>query len=99
MVTSKYRSSNMIILSILEAIFRAEQGHYLTKKGIVKSHLLKRCKLKASTAEKYLTKMEQAGYIISSKEPWGEREIIIYNLTEKGKERYRWFMQINAELE
>lgn len=43
--------------------------------------------------------MEQAGYIISSKEPWGEREIIIYNLTEKGKERYRWFMQINAELE
>lgn len=99
MVNPKYRSTNVIILSILETILRADRGHYLTKKGIIKSHLIKACNLKVSTAEKYLSKMEEAGYIESQIEPWGERQITIYQITAKGKERYEWFSQINSELE
>ena len=99
MVNPKYRSTNVIILSILEAILRADKDHYLVKTGIVKSHLIKFCNLKASTADKYFSKMEEAGYIIASQEAWGERTITIYTITKKGEERYQWFVQINSELE
>lgn len=99
MPTSKYRSTNMIIQKILEGILRADIDHILLKKGIIKSHLIKYCSLKASTAEKYLTKMEKACYIISHEEPWGERKITIIQITDKGKERYKWFVMLNMELE
>ncbi len=99
MVKSKYRSTNMIIQQILEGILRTENESFLLKKGIIKSHLIKYCALKSTTAEKYLDKMETAGYILSHKEPWGERTIIIYETTSKGRERYQWFMKINSEME
>ena len=43
--------------------------------------------------------MEKAGYIRSYKEPWGDRERIIYELLPLGRERYEWFVKINSELE
>ncbi len=42
--------------------------------------------------------MEKAGYIISHEESWGERKINIYEITQKGRERYEWFVKINTEL-
>ncbi|QEE17953.1 hypothetical protein DSAG12_03791 [Promethearchaeum syntrophicum] len=99
MAPSKYRSTNMIIQKILEGILRADINHTLIKKGIIKSHLIKYCALKASTAEKYLLKMINAGYIISHDESWGERKISIVEITNKGKERYKWFVMLNLELE
>ncbi len=99
MGAKKYRSANMIILNILEEILRADQNNMLIENGIVKSQLVKKCGLKPATAEKYLIKMEKAEYITVSKEAWGEREINIYKITKKGKERYEWFVKINMELE
>jgi len=43
--------------------------------------------------------MENAGYVTSHAETWGERAIIIYEIISKGKERYEWFVKINTELE
>ena len=94
-----YRTSNMIIQNILEGLLRKKKANPYEEKGIKKSNLIKYCKLKTSTAEKYLTKMESAGYIKSHEESWGERTIIIYNITELGKERYEWFVKINTELD
>ena len=95
MGSKQYRSSNMIIQNILEAILRADNK----EGGIIKSHLIKLCSLKTSTAEKYLVKMESANYIKSHIEPWGERTRIIYNIQSLGRERYEWFIKINSELE
>ncbi len=99
MVTTKYRTTNMIIQTILEGILRAHKIHPNQREGIVKSQLIKYCNLKTSIAEKYLMKMEQAGYITAHEEFWGERKITIYQITPKGHERYQWFVKINAELE
>ncbi|MHA1689609.1 MAG: winged helix-turn-helix domain-containing protein [Promethearchaeota archaeon] len=99
MISKKsYRSSNMIILNILETLLRKKANPY-DRQGIVKSNLIKKCKLKTTTAEKYLKKMEEAGYISSHEEAWGDRTIILYKITELGKERYEWFVKINLELE
>lgn len=65
----------------------------------MKSHLIRECGLKASTAEKYLTKLEEAGYIESVEESWGDRSRIRYRVLPLGVERYSWFMRINSELE
>lgn len=90
----------MIIQTILEGILRGhKQNTPYQRKGIVKSQLIKYCNLKTSIAEKYLTKMENAGYITTHEEFWGERKIIIYQITPKGHERYQWFIMINTELE
>lgn len=100
MNNSKYRSANLILQSILEAIIKSEDtdsNHF--KKGILKSHLIQQVHLKSTTADKYLTKMQQAGYINAQQDSWGERDIIVYDITEKGRERYKWFVQINTELE
>ncbi|MFW9997464.1 MAG: transcriptional regulator [Candidatus Odinarchaeota archaeon] len=96
---TKYRSANIIIQTILEGILRVSYKKDYFHQGIVKSHLVQYCGLKTETAEKYLSKMEKAGYIESQIDHWGEKEIIIYNITSKGKERYEWFVKINAELE
>ena len=98
MPTTQYRSTNIIIQTILEGILRAFKDMRNPRKGIIKSHLIEYCALKTSTAEKYLNRMEEAGYILSYKEPWGERERIIYKITQTGRERYEWFVKINTEL-
>ena len=95
---TQYRSTNIIIQTILEGILRTDRNKPNQRKGIIKSHLIKYCALKTSTAEKYLSKMEKADYIISHEEPWGERIIIVFEITEKGRERYDWFVKINTEL-
>ena len=97
---NKYRSANLILQSILEVIIKAEDTdseHF--RKGILKSHLIQQVHLKSTTADKYLSKMEQANYITAQNDTWGERDIIVYAITEKGRERYKWFVQINTELE
>ena len=38
-------------------------------------------------------------YIHSKEEAWGERKKIVYNTTPIGRERYQWFVKINAEIE
>ena len=96
--SSEYRNANMIIQSILEAILRSEKHHSTNSDGILKSHLIKKCGLKVKTAEKYLSKMENAGYIESKISYWGERKIILFTITQKGKLRYSWFVAINTEL-
>lgn len=68
------------------------------EEGIVKTHLIQTCGLKASTTEKYLAKLEEAGYVESYEEEWGERTRIRYRILPLGVERYSWFMRINAEL-
>ena len=95
MGSNKYRSSNVIIQNILERILRAETKN----EGVIKSHLIEYCGLKSATADKYLTKMEEAGYIKSHEEPWGERSRIFYKILPLGRERYEWFVKINSELE
>ncbi len=99
MATTEYRSTNIIIQSILETLLKADQENSYVKRGVLKTHLVKICRLKQVTAEKYLDKIEKAGYITSHQESWGARTIIIYAITPKGKERYEWFVKINAELE
>ena len=99
MSPSKYRSTNLIIQTILEGIIRADKNHTLIKEGIVKSHLIQYCGLKSVTAEKYFNKMIKAEYIEMIKEPWGDREVTKVFITPKGEQRYKWFVQINAELE
>jgi predicted transcriptional regulator len=99
MVKTEYRSTNLIIQSILETLLHTDSENEYLKKGAIKSHVVKRCGLKVQTAEKYIEKMEKAGYIITHTESWGERTINIIEITPKGKERYEWFVKINAELE
>lgn len=96
--STQYRSTNIIIQTILEGILRALKDKHDPRKGIIKSHLINYSELKTSTAEKYFKKMEGAGYISSHQEPWGERVRIIYEITPKGRERYEWFVKINTEL-
>jgi predicted transcriptional regulator len=79
---------------MLERIIR----HDPREGGIVKTHLIQECGLKAATAEKYLQKLEEAGYIQSYEEVWGERTRIRYRALPLGVERYSWFLRINAEL-
>jgi DNA-binding PadR family transcriptional regulator len=54
--------------------------------------------LKATSAEKYLEMMKVAGYIEERRSDWGAREIIVYEITPLGRERYDWFRKINDEL-
>lgn len=42
--------------------------------------------------------LKEAGYIAEKREKWGERTVIIYELTSLGRERYDWFKKINEEL-
>jgi predicted transcriptional regulator len=98
-MVKEYRSTNMIIQSILETLIHTDPDHPYLKSGKIKSHVVKSCGLKVITAEKYLEKMEKAGYIITRNESWGERTITILDITPKGRERYTWFVKINTELE
>lgn len=100
MAKTQYRSTNVIICTLLEGILRSTKigEKAYQREGIIKSHLVKYGNLKTATAEKYLEKMINAGYVKSYEEPWGERKRIIFTITSKGKERYQWFVKINTEL-
>lgn len=50
-------------------------------------------------AEKYLNSLENANYIQRKEDTWGKRTVIYYDITEKGIERYKWFSEIDVELE
>ena len=88
----------MIIQIILEGLLRVNKNTE-KQRGIVKSQLIRYSALKTATAEKYLSKMEKAEYIRSREEWWGERKITVYEITQKGQERYQWFVKINTEME
>ena len=94
---SKYRTTNIIIQTILEGILRTDRNKPNQRQGIIKSHLIKYSSLKTATAEKYLLKMEKAGYITSHEESWGERKIKVYKITPIGK-RKRKSCLINQNL-
>ncbi|RLG12818.1 hypothetical protein DRN69_06395 [Candidatus Pacearchaeota archaeon] len=96
---TKYRQSIKIIQEILEIIIRAEQDEDNKLKGILKSNIIRLCALKTTTAEKYLQMLEKAEYIYTEEVNWGERKLIVYRSTNLGKERYKWFLKINVELE
>lgn len=99
MSQTSYRSANMIILSILELTIKSNRRKDQGTDGVLKTHIIKTCNLKSSTADKYLSKMEKAKYIESFTDYWGERELIKYRITSIGMERYSWFVKLNAELE
>jgi predicted transcriptional regulator len=91
---NNYRTSNLIIQNLLEILMNDQ-----SEEGVVKSHLIEYCGLKTSTGDKYLAKMESAGYIFLVEEKWGkERTRMRYKLTKLGKTRYEWFVKINSEL-
>jgi predicted transcriptional regulator len=90
---AKYRPAIKIVLKLLECISKNQsEGRAL------KTHVIQCANLKTSSAEKYLDMMKLAGYIEEKRADWGEREIIVYELTSLGRERYDWFRLINNEL-
>ena len=93
-----YRTSNKIVEVILDSILREKSKNPYENKGIKKAHLMKYCKLKASTAEKYFKSLEKAGYIKIFEEMRGKRKIIYLDITDLGRKRYQWFNKINSEL-
>ncbi|HMF34173.1 MAG TPA: winged helix-turn-helix domain-containing protein [Candidatus Lokiarchaeia archaeon] len=90
--TAGHRGTMEIVQSILECVLRARPDPAL------KSHIIQYANLKSSMADKYLTSLEAAGYIIKNEAQWGERTIYQYEITEKGIERYKLFLEINAEI-
>ncbi|MHC1688306.1 MAG: winged helix-turn-helix domain-containing protein [Methanothrix sp.] len=89
----KYRPATKIVLKILECISKSQ-----AKGRALKTHVIQCANLKTTSAEKYITMLKEAGYIDEKRENWGEREIIVYELTPLGRERYNWFRKINDEL-
>ena len=77
---------------------RSEKRDSRDYEGIKKTHIIKKCGLKSKTADKYLSKLENAGYIESKISYWGERGLILYQITSKGRLRYSWFVELNTEL-
>ena len=90
---ARYRPAIKIVLKILECITRNQ-----AKGRALKTHVIQCANLKTTTAEKYIEMLKEAGYISEKKDMWGERSVIIYEMTTLGKERYEWFMKINSEL-
>jgi predicted transcriptional regulator len=90
---AKYRPAIKIVLKLLECISKNQ-----SKGRALKTHVLQCANLKATTAEKYLEMMKVAGYIEERRSDWGAREIIVYEMTPLGRERYDWFRKINDEL-
>jgi predicted transcriptional regulator len=90
---ARYRPAIKIVLKILECITKNQ-----AKGRALKTHVIQCANLKTTTAERYIEMLKDAGYISEKKEMWGERSVIIYEMTPLGKERYEWFMKINSEL-
>lgn len=90
---ARYRPAIKIVLKILECIaINQSRGRAL------KTHIIQCANLKATSAERYIEMLKDAGYILENKESWGERVVIVYELTALGVERYNWFRTINKEL-
>lgn len=90
---ARYRPAIKIVLRILECIERDQ-----SKGRALKTHVIQCANLKTTSAEKYFDMLKEAGYVEEKREAWGERIVIIYELTPLGKERYDWFRRINSEL-
>jgi predicted transcriptional regulator len=90
---AKYRPATKIVLKLLECISKNQ-----SKGRALKTHVIQCANLKTTSAEKYLDMMKLAGYIEEKRVDWGDREIIVYELTSLGRERYDWFRMINNEL-
>ncbi len=90
---ARYRPAIKIVLKILECITKNQ-----AKGRALKTHVIQCANLKTTTAERYIEMLKDAGYISEEKGMWGERSVIIYEMTPLGKERYEWFMKINSEL-
>jgi predicted transcriptional regulator len=90
--TAGHRGTIEIVQSILECVLRAKPHPAL------KSHIIQYANLKSSMADKYLTSLENAGYLSKIENQWGERTIYQYEITDKGLERYKLFLEINAEI-
>jgi predicted transcriptional regulator len=90
---TKYRPAVKILLRVLECISRGQ-----AKGRALKTHVVQCANLKTTSADKYIEMLLDAGYISEKKESWGERTIIIYEITSLGRERYEWFKKINDEL-
>jgi predicted transcriptional regulator len=93
MDVAKYRPAIKIVLKLLECISKSQ-----SKGRALKTHVLQCANLKTTSAEKYLEMMKVAGYIEEKRSEWGAREIITYELTSLGRERFEWFRKINEEL-
>lgn len=93
MDVARYRPAIKIVLKILECITRNQANG-----RALKTHVIQCANLKTTTAERYIEMLKEAGYISEKKDKWGERSVIIYEMTPLGKERYEWFMKINSEL-
>ncbi len=89
----RYRPAIKIVLGILECI-AARQSN----RRALKTYIIQCANLKTTSAEKYLEMLVEAGYILEKREKWGERVVIVYELTSLGNERYNWFIKINTEL-
>jgi predicted transcriptional regulator len=90
---ARYRPAIKIVLKILECITKNQ-----AKGRALKTHVIQCANLKTTTAERYIEMLKEAGYISENKDKWGERSVIIYEMTPLGKERYEWFLKINSEL-
>ncbi len=95
LMSINYRSSNRIILQILECILKKKTS----QRRVLKTHIIQYANLKTTTAEKYLNSLENAEYIKRIEATWGKRYVIFYDITEKGIERYRWFSKLDEELD
>ncbi|KYC52980.1 MAG: hypothetical protein AMQ74_00552 [Candidatus Methanofastidiosum methylothiophilum] len=93
-MNTEYRTSNVIILNILECVLKKSS----CTNDVLKSHILQYANMKTTMAEKYLKILEDAGYLTKEEKDWGKRKVICYRATEKGIERYKWFCKINEEL-
>lgn len=90
---TKYRPAVKIIMVLLECVERNQ-----AKGRALKTRVIQCAGMKTASAEKYLDILRDAGYIHERKEPWGERNVIVYELTSLGRDRLEWFRKINAEL-
>lgn len=90
---ARYRPAIKIVLRILECISKEQ-----SKGRALKTHVIQCANLKTTSAEKYIEMLKNAGYIQEKREGWGERVVIVFELTDLGRGRYEWFKMINTEL-
>ena len=91
--THQYRSSLLIIHSILELLLRAGED------GLVKTQIYADLGLKTGVGEKYLDQLVSAEYITINEEVWGkERTRQRVNITPLGRQRFEWFIKLTKEL-
>ena len=87
-----YRSTMMIIHSILEELVKHDQ------EGLIKYKLFKNLSLRTSIGEKYLSRLDQAGYLTINQEYVGKKNRYRIKITPLGIERFEWFIRITTEL-